>query len=362
MFHSIYLMFQRSWNFLQLGFTAGIMVKLANILVTKKRSIAVEENEVVLYEFLDASRAFDKTLRPIMMKIAYQMGIEDDNWLYWYNMHKNSKKVIKWKGEKSEMFDEEKGLRQGGIGAAEEYKNYTGNMLHNIESMAGKDTLSGHPTSVVAVADDTAVSSRGINPREAISDLQVLLYATQDDGELLHTEFGAEKCQLLISAKPHKLRKTLKLLEDEPEILTFYGAPVTVIKPGEYYLHLGVPQAPVNQSKIAVDYRIKKGNDMFFSHQDVMKNSLQGISPMTNKNIVDSYLVPAFTYVLDTININPTDMDRLEIKFRNILRSIQGLSPSVNTAAIYLMIGCLPITAERDIQIMRLVGQTAISQ
>ena len=180
-------------------------------------------------------------------------------------MHKNSKKVIKWKGEKSEIFDEEKGVRQGGIGAAEEYKNYTGNMLHNIESMAGKDTLSGHPTSVVAVADDTAVSSRGINPREAISDLQVLLYATQDDGELLHTEFGADKCQLLISARPHKLRKTLKLLEEEPEILTFYGSPVTVVKPGDCYLHIGVPQAPVNQSKIAVDYRIKKGNEMFFS-------------------------------------------------------------------------------------------------
>ena len=54
-------------------------------------------------------------------------------------------------------------------------------MLHTLESLAGGDTLSGYPTSVVAVADDTAPSSRGVHPRQAISDMQVLLYATEDE-------------------------------------------------------------------------------------------------------------------------------------------------------------------------------------
>lgn len=62
----------------QLGFTAGLMVKTANILVTEKRSVAVADDSVVLHEFLNASCAFDKTLIPVMPRIAYQSGIDDD--------------------------------------------------------------------------------------------------------------------------------------------------------------------------------------------------------------------------------------------------------------------------------------------
>ena len=40
---------------------------------------------------------------------------------------------------------------------------------------------------------------------------------------------------------------------------------------------------------------------------------------------------------------------------------MQSLSPSVASPIIYLMMGCPPAIMDRDIQIMRLVGQTAIS-
>ena len=62
-------------------------------------------------------------------------------------------------------------------------KYYCGDMLHTLDFLAGAYSLSGNPTSVVAVADDTAPSSRGVHPRQAISDMQVLLYATEDEGK-----------------------------------------------------------------------------------------------------------------------------------------------------------------------------------
>ena len=54
----------------QLGFTAGLMVKAANVLVTEKRGIAIKHDEVVLFQFLDASQAFYKTLIAIMLKLS----------------------------------------------------------------------------------------------------------------------------------------------------------------------------------------------------------------------------------------------------------------------------------------------------
>ena len=218
----------------QLGFTAGLMVKAANVLVTKKRGFALKNDEVVLFQFLDASMAFDKTLIPIMLKIAFQSGLDDDKWRYWENMHAHSKKAIKWKGQKSELFEEQQGVRQGSTGAADEYKGYTVKMLSSLESLGdsssnsglngtalgpvpigGRDTLANHPTSVVAVADDTAPSSRHALPRVALSDMQTLLYVTEDEARQLHIDFNVQKCQLLISARPGKMRKTLDLLKDE---------------------------------------------------------------------------------------------------------------------------------------------------
>ena len=128
-------------------------------------------------------------------------------------MHKNTKKLLRWKGAASDFFEENQGTRQGSRAASEEYKSYNGSMLHTLESLCDNDTISGHSMSVVAVADDTAPSSRHLFPRSAISHMQVLLYAVEDHARQLHIEFGVEKCQLLITAKPAKLRKTNQILE-----------------------------------------------------------------------------------------------------------------------------------------------------
>ena len=66
-------------------------------------------------------------------------------------------------------------------------------------------------------------------------------------------EFGKEKCELLIVARPAKLRAVEELLKNEPEILTCFGFPVNQVK--ESYTHIGVPQSPRNQSRNAI------GND-----------------------------------------------------------------------------------------------------
>ena len=232
-------------------------------------------------------------------------------------------------------------------------------MLETLESLCGTDTIAGHPMSVVAVADDTAPSSRDPVPRRALSAMQVLLYAVQDHGEQLHISFGHEKCQLLISAKPAKLKQTMKLLEKEPEILTFYDFPVSVIKDGSFYVHLGVVQAPTHQSKLAVNYRLTKAMETVYLHQGSTKSALSGISPVSNRKIVMCYDLPTFIYGLDTIPVNKTDLDQLELKFRNVLRNIQSLPASVATPAIYLTIGILPAIAERDIEILGLLGQLA---
>ena len=79
----------------QLGFTAGLFVKLANIMVTEKRALAVTNNTIVLHKFLDAFAAFDETLHPIILNQMYNGEMQDDMWKYFQLLHQNSTTYMK---------------------------------------------------------------------------------------------------------------------------------------------------------------------------------------------------------------------------------------------------------------------------
>ena len=125
-----------------------------------------------------------------MMSLAYQNGIDDDKWLYFAELHKNSTKAVNWKGATSCLFGEGQGTRQGSFAASEEYKAYNSPMLNTLEKLCDNDTIAGHPATVVAVADDTAPSTRDVSPRQALSHMQVLLYTVEEHAKQNHTELA----------------------------------------------------------------------------------------------------------------------------------------------------------------------------
>ena len=87
----------------------------------------------------------------------------------------------------------------------------------------GSDIMAGHPTSLVALANDCAPTTTDVNPQDVLHKMQLLLNIVECHGSQLHLEFGVSKCKLLITARPKKLKEVEKLLSTEPEILTFYG-------------------------------------------------------------------------------------------------------------------------------------------
>ena len=75
-------------------------------MVTEKRALATTNNLIALYQFLDAERAFDETLHPIILNQMYNGALEDDVWKYFHLLHKNSSTYVKWNG----LITEDNGL------------------------------------------------------------------------------------------------------------------------------------------------------------------------------------------------------------------------------------------------------------
>ena len=150
----------------QLGFTPGLFVKLANIIVSEKRALGTANNQVVLHQFLDATAAFDETLHPLILNQMYNGGVEDDIWKYIHLLHKNSTTHVKWGGlSTADVIREGKGNRQGGLASADEWKVYNNLMIEQLEQCATEqDQVSGIPTSCFAVADDVAPCATAVHP------------------------------------------------------------------------------------------------------------------------------------------------------------------------------------------------------
>ena len=126
------------------------------------------------------------------------------------------------------------------------------------------------------------------------------------------------------------------------------------------YTHIGVPQSPCHQSKNAVDYRITKGDNITYKLQSSTLNTLCGISPISNRKMFLSYHQPSFLYGLDTMPLNSTDMKRLETRYRQTLKHMLSMPDCVSSPLVYLTIGIMPVTAQRDLEILGLLGQLAL--
>ena len=230
----------------QLGFTPGLFVKMANIMMTEKRAWALANDSILLVQFLDATAAFDRTLHPIILNNLYNGGVDDDQWRYFQLLHQNASSYIKWSGKISkEVINEDIGNKQGGYSSANEWKLYGNPMIADLELHGREeDLMAGSMTNTIAIADDVAPCATAVDPRDAIHRMQLLLNIVEDHGTQNHIEFGTDKYKLLICDRPGKLRKVEKLLQEEPSILTFYDKPVSLVE--DFYVHIGVPQSPRN--------------------------------------------------------------------------------------------------------------------
>ena len=58
--------------------------------------------------------------------------------------------------------------------------------------------------------------------------------------------------------------------------------------------------------------------------------------------------------------INITEFERLETKYRKSLKCMMSLPDCTPSDAVYLCMGILPASAQRDIEILGLLGQLAV--
>ena len=99
---------------------------------------------------------------------------------------------------------------------------------------------------------------------------------------------------------------------------------------------------------------------MSYKLQGVTKNSLAGVSPLSNRKMFLAYHQPSFLYGTDTMPLNATDIERIKVKYRKTLKCMLSLPDCTTSAIVYLSAAVIPATAQHDVEILGLLGQLAV--
>ena len=81
------------------------------------------------------------------------------------------------------------------------------------------------------------------DPRDVLQlhKMRIMLNIVEIHGSQLHMKIGESKCKLLISLRPKMLKQVEELLSSEPDILTLYSKPISLVQETNTPIH--VPQA-----------------------------------------------------------------------------------------------------------------------
>ena len=237
--------------------------------------------------------------------------------------------MIKWQGQRSESFQEDQGIRQGGVSSTSIFKAKTNPSLHRLERHPDCLKVGSIPLGAVMVADDLVLAS--ISPQ----GIQGLILEAQLDASRERFSFSKTK------TKAMKICPT-RQREQEPLAVKLYNS---TLETSSAETHLGIVRSNEHSNRTTVSNRVKSARRTCYSLMGSGLHGLNGVGPEVGKHLLAIFIIPRLCHGLETLILSGQELATLEDFFRRNLRNIQHLPKSTATPALYLLSGFLPLKA-----------------
>ncbi len=87
-----------------------------------------------------------------------------------------------------------------------------------------------------------------------------------------------------------------------------------------------------------------------------ISKALDGLNPKASNKIITAYITPKLLYGLEAARLNKGEMKQLEVFYRGILWSSQGLTDHVASEAVYLLLCNISLEGQLHIRCLTLYG------
>ncbi|CAC5356193.1 unnamed protein product [Mytilus coruscus] len=220
---------------LQFGFTKGLSMLMASLIITEARAeVKLVTMEPLFLITVDSQKAFDVVDHIILLDALYDHTQNHPLWSIVKNLYSGLVSRVKWKGTISDSFNIHQGVRQGGILSPFLYKVYVNNLLedlksHNLGLKIGTNYV-GCPT----CADDIAFLS------SSHQELQCMLSVATHHARQSRVTINPTKTKAVILNKPKNINRS--------DLNWTLGN--TPVYPSEDTTHLGLIRAELKENNL----------------------------------------------------------------------------------------------------------------
>jgi hypothetical protein len=256
------------------------------------------------------------------------------------NLYRNATTKIKWKGEFSEGFTIEQGVRQGGTLSADLYKIYVNHLLDILDCAGVGAKIGSIKCSAPTCADDIALT--GSNPQ----DIQTMINIAYDFSQREGYSLQPTKSVILPVKTSNKISH-----EDETWTMNNNAMPIV-----DQTAHIGIQRHFKDSSTATIEENLKKSRRALYSLMRSGLHGENGLDPVTSISILRTYVIPIMFYGLETLLPSGKSFETLEKQYNKMIKQI--LSLPINTAepTIYIISGLLPAEAEVHKRAITLFG------
>ena len=167
-------------NPLQRGFTEHSTPLISSLMLEEVGWENKDNRKPTIIGMLDAKSAFDVVRHANLIRKLYHYGISKQCILMIDSLYRNATTKIKWKGEFSEGFKFEQGVRQGGTLSADLCKIYVNHLLDILNCAGVGANIGSIKCCAPTCADDIVLT--GSNPQ----DIQAMINIAYNNEKDIH--------------------------------------------------------------------------------------------------------------------------------------------------------------------------------
>ena len=331
-------------NKLQFGFSCGRSPTMCSMIITEAISEARATKTPLASASEDARKAFDVVDHNLLKMKLYHTKIPKKIWRLIDDLYTGGTEQFRYNGVLSEPYTILQGVKQGGVDSPPLYKWYIYDMLQQLEE-------------------------KGLGLH--IGPIYLGSPTCADDVELLSSERSGRELQLMLSAtKQYSGRHRYDIHPTKSTATILYETKIASFERKEWFLsdvpmpmekefdHLGLCWM-AGKTKPNLDILISAARRTSYRLMGAGFHGVEGLNPVVSKKLVDSYVIPRLLLGLEAVVLNKSDVLALDSYHRKLLRQLQSLPESTANAAVYLLMGAIPIEGEWHKRVLSLFGRIA---
>ena len=318
---------------LQVGFTKGMTPLFAALALTEAVCHAKNTKQNLFAATMDASKAFDKVRRPLMLFELYRKGVSPEFWNVIDDLYSSTTAHVMWNGYDSKKFTIQEGTGQGRSLAGELYKVSIDPCINQCLS-TGLGVHIGHVnSSCPTCADDMLLLANNS------LELQLLMNTLNLCNSRSQTEINVDKS----------------------EVCSRTGS-----RPPIFYNNTQLPQT--NQiTHIGLKRNLKSPNSDVTANINVARRCLygmipagihgtNGVPPCISQNTLVMHVIPRLLSGIEAVIPSSDDIKRISVFYNQTVKRLLSLRESCSNFGAYILMGLLPIEAYIDIRLLQLLG------